>query len=430
MAKRKAERVIARPRKRVAMKKQKTPFGDTGSIIGKKVGGFFGISRLGKIGGRMLGSGIGKVLFGSGAYESNLETMQANSIINPQATPAMMSGSGGTEGDSVVIRKTEFIQDIVSDAVANTLDVTTFALNPGNSTTFPFLSSIARNFEEYRFRGAVFHFKSLSGDSVASVQSGLGYVAMATQYDSLDTVFATKAQIENYSMSQSGKPSIDQLHGIECASHLNSNNHLYIRPSSQPSNTDIRLYDIGKTTIMTSCPGTSVTLGELWVTYDVELFKPKLPEASLGSGLHVVRSRTTTTTLDFGSIGVEAVGQLASGYTGSTSTLTLTGLSPSEAYLLTFSWECSAAVTTLPVQTVATGTVLAWLPSNTGTLGSTSQMTAPAPVGTTSTRAVGQISVRADATGTIVVGTATGIVTSGTFGFNFFCVPIDSTISA
>lgn len=425
MVKRKAERQIARPRKRVAMKKQNTPFGDAGSIIGNKIGGYFGVNRLGKIGGRMLGTGIGKVLFGSGAYESNLNDMQANSIINPQSTPPVMSGPGGSEGDSVVIRKTEFIQDIVSHATANTIKTDVFELNPGHSGTFPFLSAVARNYEEYRFRGAVFHFKSLSGDSVASVQSGLGYVAIATQYDALDAAFTTKSQIENYSMSQSGKPSIDKLHGIECAAHLNSNNHLYVRPAAQPANSDLRLYDLGKTTIMTSCPGTSVTLGELWVTYDVELFKPKLPEVSTTTVSHVSRSNTTTTSLTFGTVGLQAVGSIP--VTVSSTSISWSSLPVGVIHKIDLSWYCAASISAFPTFTVASGTIKSMYTSSAGTIDGVSGFYGPQTA--SGPTFVNSNFYYPDANGVITITLVAGTVGSGTFGFDAWCNPIEAGVS-
>ena len=327
------------PRKRKVARKEYTPFGDVGSKVGQKLGGFFGISQAGKIGGRLLGTGIGRLLFGSGDYNGNLDTVRVNSIINPQSTPMIAAAfESAANGDSVVIRRTEYIKDIVSSPIANTFTSETFALNAGQSATFPFLSKIAQNYEEYKLLGMCFHFKSLSGDSVASVQSGLGFVAMATQYDCMDAPFVNKNQIVNYSMSQSGNPSIDQLHGIECADHLNAQNHLYVRPSNQPANTDLRLYDLGVTTIANSCPGTSVTLGELWVTYEVQLFKPKVSEidTSPNAVMRITRTNTSTTSFNAGSIGILVEGTLVPTVSNST-TLTY----PTEIgrqYIITMYW--------------------------------------------------------------------------------------------
>lgn len=357
--KRKRESQPPRKKKYARIQKEKTPFGDVGSKVGEKLGGFFGISQAGRIGGRLLGTGIGKLLFGSGDYNGNLESVRVNSIINPQSTPMIASAyEASRNGDSVVIRRTEYIKDIVSAATANTFASETFALNPGQSGTFPFLSKIAQNYEEYKLLGMCFHFKSLSGDSVASVQSGLGFVAMATQYDSMDIPFVNKTQIVNYSMSQSGNPAKDQLHGIECADHLVAQSHLYVRPTIQPANTDLRLYDLGVTTIANSCPGTSVTLGELWISYEVMLMKPKISEIPSvpNAVLKVTRSNTATTSFNGGSIGVLVEGAITP--TASNATSVTFASVAGKKYLVNLNWNPSAVGThssvTVPTVTGAT----------------------------------------------------------------------------
>lgn len=368
--------------KRYYKRKGKTPFGDTGSIIGKKLSGVFGLGDSGADIGRWIGSGLGRALFGSGDYKGNLEQIATNTIVNPsQSTPQIISGVGKVDGDSLVVRRTEYIKDIVSSPVANTFAVETFAVNPGQRSMFPFLSQIAVNYEEYRVRGMVVHFKSLSGDSVASVQSGLGYVAMATQYDALDATFVNKAAIENYSMSQSGKPSIDQIHGIECHPQMNALTHLYVRSSSQPANTDLRLYDLGKFSIANSCPGTSVTLGELWISYDIELFKPKVPEVNQDAGAKskVSRGSLATTTLGFGTIGLQTTGSLLC--TPSSTQMVYSGLDPNAQYLFSTTWAVSTGnLTAIPSITFSKGGLVAYWATNDGvTINSATSKVAVSP---------------------------------------------------
>lgn len=360
-----------RKRARRAYQAEPTPFGDVGSKVGEKIGGFFGVSKYGKIGGRLLGTGVGKLLFGSGDYNGNLEMVRVNSIVNPQETPQVISTLDEiNNGDSVIIRRTEYLTDIISSATANTFDTQEFIINPGQSGTFPFLSQIAKNYEEYAIKGMLFHFKSLSGDSVASVQSGLGYIAMATQYDVLDQPFLNKATLENYSMSQSGKPSIDQIHAIECNPQSNVNSHLYVRPGPQPADSDIRMYDLAKTTVATSCPGTNVTLGELWVTYEVQLFKPKILSSGVaGDFVQISRSNTATASMTFGAIGLQMKGSLVPNTTASSSTVQLIGLDSGSKYLMTLSYNCSSNLLSPNAGvTVTDGTANAVFTSPTGTL--------------------------------------------------------------
>ena len=231
-------------------------------------------AKVGAAAGHLIGT-----LVGSGDYHSNDKYVGTNSIINPAKHIPMIYSGGSADGrGSIIVRKREYLGDVVSSAIANTFQAQVTDIQPGNPNTFPWLAAIAQHFEQYRIRGMVFEFVSLSGDSVASVQSGLGFVAMATQYDVLDNNFINKSQIENYDMSQSAKPSRNQVHGVECAGRQSSLKQLYTYPgTSLPVGADPRLYNFGKFTIATACPGVSVTLGELWVSYDIELLKPKLP---------------------------------------------------------------------------------------------------------------------------------------------------------
>lgn len=348
------KKTASRPRRKTT-KSISRPFRRVGGTVARSI---FGRGSWGHNAGKAVGSAIG-TLFGSGDYNGPM--VRTNSIINPQSTPGLQSG-GPSSGDSVVIRKTEFIQDIVSSGTPNTFETQTFELNPGQNSTFPFLANIAKNYEEYRLRGMVFHFKSLSGDSTSSTQSGLGYVAMATQYDSLDGVFTTKSEIENYSMSQSGKPSIDQLHGIECAAHVSPLSHLYVRPFGQPADTDIRLYDFGKTTIATSCPGTSVTLGELHVSYDIELYKPKLTPVPTNL-LDAFSSRIQRTGSSSGSPNFGTIGQLVAGNitaSASPNSVTYSGLNINLDYIFvaTHNLSNSGTYTVAPIISISVGTAV------------------------------------------------------------------------
>jgi len=84
--------------------------------------------------------------------------------------------------------------------------------------------------------------------------------------------------MENYEFGASVKPSCSLMHPIECAKAQSVLGDLYVRATpGVPAGSDRRLYDFGNFQIASNgCQGTSVNLGELWVTYEIELFKPKV----------------------------------------------------------------------------------------------------------------------------------------------------------
>lgn len=187
------------------------------------------------------------------------------------------SDSGG-----VVVAHREYIADVFSGPGApTTFDINSYVLNPGNSTTFPWLAPIARSFEQYKIRKMIFQFRSTSGNSVASANTGLGAVILATQYNVTDADFTSKMEMENYAHGQSGVPSQDILHMLDLKKAVSPMKTQYVRESNAPvpSGQDPRMYDFGKFAIATQGMQTAtINLGELWCSYVIELIKPKIPQ--------------------------------------------------------------------------------------------------------------------------------------------------------
>ena len=180
-----------------------------GSTIGAAVGG-----PPGALLGGVLGRGahaLFKAITGFGDYR-----VEHNTPCSGDEPPEIVNSANR---GSVIIRHREYLGD-VNATTAFTLQQ--YPINPGNNFTFPWLSQVAESFEEYRLRGAIFEFKSLSSDAVLSsaTSSALGSVIMATQYDVLDEPFLNKMEMENYEFANSSKPSCTFYHPIECKKSL------------------------------------------------------------------------------------------------------------------------------------------------------------------------------------------------------------------
>ena len=172
----------------------------------------------------------------------------------------------------------EFIQDIVGSTGFN---IQSFRINPGFLKTFPWLSSIAENYEQYVIQGMIFEFKTTCANAVASTNTALGTVVMATQYNSLSPNFTSKQQMENYEFSQSSTPSQSILHPIECDPSQTQCGGIFNVTDQVLDNTgDIRLYDVGRFSIATVGMQAAATIGELWVSYKICFLKPKLVSTS------------------------------------------------------------------------------------------------------------------------------------------------------
>lgn len=218
-------------------------------------------SFLGNLG-ALAGNGLSKFL-GMGAYK-----ISRNSVfdeITKGQVPFMHSSS-----ETVIFRHREYITDISSSVGFATQ---TYDINPGLNASFPFLSSIARNFQQYELKGLVYEFRSTSADALNSTNTALGSVIMASQYDVNDAAFTDKTTMLNEMWSASAKPSETFILPIECDPSQNPLPLLYVRGAT-PSTGDLRLYDHAKLTVATYGSQAVAVIGELWATYEVVLRKP------------------------------------------------------------------------------------------------------------------------------------------------------------
>lgn len=250
-----------------------------GGLAGSKYGPI--ASKVGMLGGGYLGGQLSRVL-GFGDYTVKANTIATQGMAIPEGTEVP---TFKREGRMTHITHREFVQDIVIPAVPATFTNVPFTINAANSALFPWLAAIAANYQQYRFNGLVFEFKTLSSDITAG--GALGAVILATNYDVNDVVFPSKVIMENSEYAVSAKPSLSQLHAIECDPAETAHPILYCRDSTRDLTTvsDNRLYDHGKFQLATSgLPGVAgAVLGELWVTYDVTLMKPEVASAFVGS---------------------------------------------------------------------------------------------------------------------------------------------------
>lgn len=229
--------------------------------------------------GNHLGNQIPSV-FGHGDYMISPYKVNNNSLITPGDSPPKF----GTDGRITRVRHREYIGDING---SNNFAITNYSLNPGLESTFPWLCSVAANYECYKVEGMLFEFKSMSGDSLTATNTALGSVIMATQYNAANSQFSSKQQMENYEFAQSCKPSQCMMHYIECAQRANPLQEQYVRTGVVPAGQSPQLYDLGTFSIATTgMPQTGTNIGELWVTYDITLQKPKLTQGQYGGGIN------------------------------------------------------------------------------------------------------------------------------------------------
>jgi len=298
---------------------------------------------------------------GLGSY--SIDQIKHNVLIKPDVPQIRNAvyAEGGT-----IIRHREYLGPIISSSVAGDFKIQTFPLNPAQATTFPWLSNIAENYETYRPNGILFEFRSTASDAIASSTNlALGQLMMCTQYDSTDPAFQNDVELLNYSWAQSGKVSDNVMHFVECDSAQSPLSKLYTRPAGLES--DLRFSDFGKFSIASSgLQGTSVQIGQLWVSYEFILYKPKLGalQADAGSLFNYFQGDgSCTSTYIFGTLTTADVNPLNNLYivlsypTFGTNAITFPARNVAASYSVsvTLIGDSTASVTTPTAAVVGSG---------------------------------------------------------------------------
>jgi len=294
---------------------------------------------------------------GSGAYNLNFHA-QTNQLFNK--SPERILSTLNNETGDIILTQSEFLFDITPPAYGenddgagvagtkfrvygNGISSTTstyvhnpkpLVLNPGCKRTFPWLSKIAANFQEYEFIQLVFEYKPVISDGNTNAS---GTIVMFTQYnpnqitgsnEKFGTVY-NKRDAEGLDYTNSVKVIQGALHGVECdPKKINGTREKLIREEDNSLGTPVGNlidYDLGLFTLagaslsptcyttnhtasystftcettttntstqfndctLTFAAGAAATLnplattfGELWVHYSVKLSKKKVSKTS------------------------------------------------------------------------------------------------------------------------------------------------------
>jgi hypothetical protein len=198
---------------------------------------------------------------------------------------------------SIIVRHKEFVCEVTS-ATAFTVR-RSLTINPGNAELFPWLSTIANSYQQYRVRGMVFHYVPSSG-SIASASPSLGTVMMQTSYRANDSPPANKVELLNEYWSSEAVPSEPFAHPIECNPNENPFNVQYVRSNNAiiPAQDSPLLYDLGVAHLAVSGQQSSTSvLGDLWVSYEIELKKPIVSSNVTSTDFLFAQLQNTSATL-------------------------------------------------------------------------------------------------------------------------------------
>jgi hypothetical protein len=258
------------------------------SDLGSRVGSFAG----GKLG------GMADSVFGLGAYGVRHNSLLADDSLqtSPSGPPRVINTA---KGEATVFHHREFVGDIVSGAytpgtTSTAFNLQRYQLNPGNSDLFPWLSTQAQGFQEYEVHGMLMQLITETADFSANF--AIGNMMMSADYNPIATSPVSKVELLEMEYSASVKTSSDLIMPIECDRANNAQNHLWIALNNDYLGTDARSFDLAAVFVATQGqPAEQTKLAELWNTYEVWFYKPKLPDTFItGGGAHIQLANCTS----------------------------------------------------------------------------------------------------------------------------------------
>lgn len=146
----------------------------------------------------------------------------------------------------------------------------TCPLNPGLSSTFPWLSNMAKNWEMYRFLKLQFEFRPRTGTTTP------GSVVHYIDYDAKDAPPDSYTQAVQMGGAVSGTPyTRTTMTGNPASMQRAARGKKYVRQLGEEVEGDITLYDAGNHQLVTTgAAAAGQSWGELWVHYACEFFNP------------------------------------------------------------------------------------------------------------------------------------------------------------
>lgn len=233
-------------------------------------------------GAKLAGRGIGKAwdwisgkankwfgkYFGNGDYRTSGVKIKRNSLWNRTVVPNMIS----SDHREFTIRRRVCIGSVQSSAA---FQIQKFILNPGLIASFPWVSALAVNFQEWELSGMICEFvPTVSPNSGGNAN---GTVAMCCQYNVLNPDPANLLDVQNTEQSVSGRPIDMLMEPVECDHAFKPVNCLQIRPAggALPSGATAQMYDHANLYVVNQGQqDSSIQIGQIWVSYDLTLMMP------------------------------------------------------------------------------------------------------------------------------------------------------------
>jgi hypothetical protein len=220
----------------------------------------------------------------------------------PRPNPLVRS-----DKNCAIITHTEAFTSVVTTGTS--FAVSSFSVNPGVASCFPWLAPIGARYETYKFRSLTFRYRPQAATSAA------GKVILAFDFDAADDAPSNQFDALSYHDSASDvvwnptSLTLDLGQGDRSRSR-------YTRVGLPGTTYDIKTLDLGRLHVCTE-GAAAATLGIVEVAYVVELYTPQIQ--GLVGGLAVSTSGMDATHL-FGALSVDAQGAYPFSFTSQVAT--------------------------------------------------------------------------------------------------------------
>lgn len=194
----------------------------------------------------------------------------------PRRNPRIFNSNRGTR-----IAHTEEFSTVTT---ANTsFAVSSYPVNPGVASCFPWLSVIAARYEEYKFHSL--HFRYVTTTATSTV----GSITMAFDFDALDPAPTSMFVARSYHDRAGGAPWANWTFPLDLRQGDRTPQKM-IRVGTPVASSDLKTYDIGALHVCTEGIAAG-TYGYLEVSYDVEFFIPQIQDP-IGGGVQYTSDNT------------------------------------------------------------------------------------------------------------------------------------------
>ncbi len=179
-------------------------------------------------------------------------------------------------GNRQVVVNDEYIGELAGSVA---FAYTAYPLNPGQATTFPWLSKLAALYEKYRFLYFEFYYAREVTEFANNGQAGKVMLHLDT--NSSDSPPSSKNQVLDTYPHVDGMPCEYLCLSLDTPLLRSKTDAFFVRPGPLPGGSDIKTYDLGILYASTNGNTTTTTVGELRVRYAVELLIPVLESSTV-----------------------------------------------------------------------------------------------------------------------------------------------------